>query len=56
MANRDGKGAKPNKKKRFSNPTRKCPVCGSSLDKCDQHKHPGHKGHRVCKTCGYTNF
>lgn len=56
MANRDGKGAKPNKKKRFAHAKRKCPVCGSSLDKCSEHKRPGHESHRICKRCGYENF
>lgn len=56
MSNRDGKGAKRNKKHAFSNPLKKCPVCGSSLDKCDYHMHPGHRGHRYCKKCGYSNY
>ncbi len=57
MANRDGKRAKVNPRKKFSSrPGRKCPVCASSLDKCDQGHKDGHKHHRVCKTCGYSNF
>ena len=56
MANRDGRRAKLNKKKSFSQAMKKCPKCGSSLDRCSEQGRPGHEHHRLCKTCGYENF
>lgn len=56
MSNRDGKYAKINKSKKFWCPNKVCPICHSSLDKCDRGYLKGHKHHRFCKTCGYTNF
>ena len=55
MSNRDGRKAKKNSKSNFSHPNKKCPVCGSTLDKCGDHGE-GHKHHRICKTCKYSNF
>lgn len=55
MSNRDGRRAKQNKKKNFSNPKKKCPKCGSSLEGCGQ-SCEGHKHHKICKTCNYSNF
>ena len=55
MSNRDGKGNKKNKKYKFSNPNKICPICKSSLDKCGI-KGNNHVYHRFCKTCKYTNF
>lgn len=56
MSNRDGRKAKKSKKHAFSNPGRKCPICGSSLDKCNKGYLPSHSHHRMCKTCGYSNY
>ena len=57
MSNRDGRRAKINKNKKSSQrPGKKCPVCQSVLEKCDQAWKDGHKHHRFCKTCGYSNF
>lgn len=55
MSNRDGRGAKQNKKHSFSNPKKKCPKCGSSLEHCGQHG-KGHEHCKICKTCNYSNF
>lgn len=51
MSNRDGKGAKRNKKHSVSLPNKKCPVCGNSLE-----KFPNGQWRRFCKTCKYSNF
>ncbi|QVG64118.1 hypothetical protein Herod_00054 [Acinetobacter phage Herod] len=55
MSNRDGRGAKQNSNKNFSNPKRKCPKCLSTLEKCGQYG-KGHDHHRICKKCNYSNF
>ena len=55
MSNRDGRRVKRNSKSNFSSPNKKCPACGSTLDKCGDHGE-GHGHHRFCKTCKYSNF
>ena len=55
MSNRDGKGAKKNKKKKYSSPNTKCPNCKTTLEKCGQHGE-GHDHHRSCPTCKYSNY
>lgn len=56
MSNRDGKGAKKNSSRSFSEPKRVCPKCLSSpLEKCGQYG-KGHEHHRFCPKCKYSNF
>lgn len=55
MSNRDGKGAKPNKKHTISRAKTKCPFCKTTLSKCGDHG-PGHDHHRFCQTCNWSNF
>lgn len=55
MSNRDGKGAKKNKKKKYGSPNKKCPNCKTTLEKCGDHGE-GHDHHRFCPTCKYCNF
>lgn len=55
MSNRDGRRAKKNRKHNFSSPNKRCPICGNTLDKCGDHGE-GHRHHRFCKTCKYSNF
>lgn len=55
MSNRDGKGAKKNKKKNYGSPNTKCPRCKTTLEKCGD-RGKGHEHHRFCPTCKYSNF
>lgn len=56
MSNRDGRRAKLNRSHNFSQPKNKCPICASTLDKCGDYNLDGHKHHRFCKKCKYSNF